>query len=174
MPFVAPPEQGGFVRLAWTNPLPAWPHPLAFPGASAPGILGASSAPGWTTVLVHSSDRYPLGNCVSFFGRNNLRSLTRFAVVSSQFFRTGTAAAEPLCRRTGQVRPCPEGLVKYACYSSFLADRFSQEPESQLVPDCSPVARDYPIHLAMDVLSKNFHKDALKRRKRQAEFFLSP
>jgi len=71
--------------------------------------LSMKTARAIRTVLMHSSNRYPQGNCDSFRPETSLHYLTQLGTASSSFL-----AAQFLLRVTGGARTPPEELVNTA------------------------------------------------------------
>jgi hypothetical protein len=88
-------------------------------------------------VLIHSSNLYPLGNCVSLRSETNPSYLTRFGTASHR-----SSPLSPFFAFTDGARTPPEELVNPAS-SRFL--RFDFEGLNQPAwLNLSPVTWDYP------------------------------
>jgi len=100
--------------------------------------LSIKTARAIRTVLMHSSNRYPQGNCDSFRPETSLHYLTQLGTASSSFL-----AAQFLLRVTGGARTPPEELVNTASASDSYEPSL-EGPNQPAWLNLSPVTRDHP------------------------------
>ena|GEM_PF-2496874 len=97
-------------------------------------------------VLMHSSNRYPLGNCDSSRLETSLKYLTRLGAAS-----ISPLAAQFLFRDTDSARTLPEELVNPASGLHFLRSELrGAEPTS--------LAQPFPSHLGLSLENGAFFR----------------
>ena len=129
--------------------LPGSPAPREISSFSRPAVRAGAFWRGWLTgwnapVLIHSSNRDPLGNCVrapvETAATHSLR-LPRFLIAAG--------GAVPCSCITGLARPAPEELVKYAT-PSITRRRGIRKPAwrilSPVIPGLSQKRRSRFFH----------------------------
>jgi hypothetical protein len=110
--------------------------------------LSRKSFPTTRPVLMHSSNRYPLGNCDSPRLETSLNYLTRLETVSISFL-----AAQFLLRDTDSARTLPEELVNPASGLRFLQSELRGVAPTSL-------AQPFPSHLGLSLEDGHFLSSA--------------
>ena len=132
MSFLTPPSFGSFSRAL---PRPrVLPDPDAhfvppfsvFPLADPEFLPGRQSRP---SVLIHSSNHYPLGNCDSPRPETSLNYLTQLGAVSNR-----ASSPSSLFAFTGSARTLPEELVNPASNSKYISTRLQRGMVNQPDP----------------------------------------
>jgi hypothetical protein len=115
-------------------------------------------------VLIHSSDRYPLGNC-DWPGLETFPDyLTRLGTVSC----LASLTAQLLLRVTDDARTPPEELVNPASAPNFYL-QLTEGPRQPACLDLSPVAWAYPRNFGAS--QKKKHQKKKKKKKNKRNFF---